>query len=290
VNTWQPNVIGVFFDLPAETYHKAPGVSNSMLGEMDPPARLPVYLSEPRKVTPWMRMGTLIHHRILEPHKPLPQIAIVPETYQSDDGPKKWTFAAKVCQSWRRQQEVEGRLIVTASEMEAIDGCVNAILEDGVCATIFRSGFSEVSVFNRIQTQAGEVLTRARIDWVPDRSNALVDIKKVGKGNAAKAEFLKLAIDRGYHRQAGGYLENWNAQADAENQRDQFVFIVVEDVTPYLVNVIPMGPRTLALGREEYFKGLETYAQCVRDKSWPGYSRELVPVEAADWVFRRVQP
>ena len=219
--------------------------------------------------------------------QPLPQIALVPETYQSDEGPKKWTFNAKACQAWRRQQEADGRLIVTASEMEAIDGCVDSILEDGVCATIFHSGFSEVSVFNRIQTQSGEVLTRARIDWIPNKSNALVDIKKVGKGNAAKAEFMKLAIDRGYHVQAAGYLENWNAQADAENQRDAFVFVAVEDVAPYLVNVIPMGPRTLALGREGYFKSLDAYAQCVRDKRWPGYSRELVPVEAADWAFRR---
>jgi exodeoxyribonuclease VIII len=237
-----------------------------------------------------MRMGTLIHERILEPHKPLRQIAIVPETYQSEDGPKKWTFNAKACQAWRRQQEAEGRLVVTALEMEAIDGCVDSILEDSLFATIFHNGFSEVSVFNRIQTQSGKVLTRARIDWVPDRSinaNALVDIKKVGKGNAAKAEFLKLAIDRGYHRQAAGYLENWNAQADAESQRDSFVFVVVEDVAPYLVNVIPMGPRTLALGREEYFTSLETYSQCVKSRSWPGYSRELIPVEAPDWVFRR---
>ena len=50
-------VPGVYFDLPAEDYHAADGVSQSMLQHMDPPARLPVYLAEKREHLPMLEGG-----------------------------------------------------------------------------------------------------------------------------------------------------------------------------------------------------------------------------------------
>jgi hypothetical protein len=31
-SNWQPGIEGIFLDLPAETYHKAPGVSKALVG------------------------------------------------------------------------------------------------------------------------------------------------------------------------------------------------------------------------------------------------------------------
>lgn len=281
---WQPGLLGVF-DIPAEAYHKAPGVSNSMLGEMDPPARLPVYLSQPREVTPWMVMGTLVHHRVLEPQKPLPLLAIQPETYGPES--KKWNGNATECKAWLRAQEEAGRIILKPSEADAITGCVDAIRAHPTCADIFAFGRSEVSIFNRLEVGSGHVLTKARLDWIPDGSDSLVDVKKVGKGKADAEEFIKLAIERRYHVQAGSYLHNWNAQMGTTDPREKFTFVVVEDEAPFLVNIITLGRRTIELGLDIYFEDLDLYRRCLEANRWAGYGDEPKVVEAPEWVFRK---
>src|ERR1043165_8519081 len=59
MHSFTPNTEGIFEDLPAHVYHAAPGVSNSMLKNMEPPARLPVYLAEKREPTAAQIIGTL---------------------------------------------------------------------------------------------------------------------------------------------------------------------------------------------------------------------------------------
>ena len=281
---WQPGLTGVF-DIPAETYHAAPGVSNSMLANMSPPARLPVYLNEPREVTPWMVMGTLIHHRILEPSKPLPLIAIKPETYGAEN--KKWNGNATECKAWIRAQKEAGLIIQTQAEADRVTGCVDAIRRHPTCGDIFAIGRSEVSIFNRLEVGSGHVLTKARLDWIPDGSDSLVDVKKVGKGKADAEEFVKLAIERRYHVQAASYLHNWNAQMGATDRRDKFTFVVVEDEAPFLVNIITLGRRTLDLGMDLYFQDLDLYRRCLEANRWNGYGDEPKVIEAPEWVFRK---
>jgi len=282
--TFEPNQPGVF-DIPAEDYHRAPGVSNSMLGEMDPPARLPAYLATPREVTPWMVMGTLIHQRILEPGRPLPKLAIQPETYGPEN--KRWNGNAKECRAWRRVQEEAGRIVQTQAEADRVTGCVDAILKHPTCQDIFSAGRSEVSVFNRLEVGDGVVLTKARLDWIPDGSDSLVDVKKVGKGRAAADEFIKLAIERRYHVQAASYRHNWNAQMGTTDPREKFTFVVVEDEAPFLVNVITLGWRTMELGLDLYFEDLDLYRRCLEANRWAGYGDEPKVVEAPEWVFRK---
>ena len=54
--------------LPAQTYHAAPGVSQSILPAMaPPPAHLRAYLDEEFEQTTAMSLGTLAHTLILEP-------------------------------------------------------------------------------------------------------------------------------------------------------------------------------------------------------------------------------
>lgn len=281
---FEPNQPGVF-DIPAEAYHRAPGVSNSMLGEMDPPARLPEYLSRRREVTPWMVMGTLVHHRVLEPHKPLPKLAIRPGKYGPEG--KDWNGNATECKAWLRAQEAAGRIVQTQAEADRVTGCVDAIRKHSTCADIFAAGRSEVSIFNLLEVGSGHVLTKARLDWIPEDSDSIVDIKKVGRGKAAAAEFIKLVIERRYHVQAGGYLHNWNSQMGTTDPREKFTFVVVEDEAPFLVNIITLGRRTIELGLDLYFEDLDLYRRCLEANRWAGYGDEPKVVEAPEWVFRK---
>lgn len=275
---------GIHLNIPADVYHSANGVSNSMLANMDPPARLPVYLSKKREVTPWMRMGTIIHHAILEPDKPLPKIITKPTKYPKDHpkviageaeagDPMKWT-ASKWCQEWEKSAALLQIEVVTESQLEDLKQCVRALEQDELVANSLATGEGEVSVSAPMTLPSGRsVLRRARVDWLR-RGQCIYDIKKVGNGNASKRQFERLAWDRRYFVQAAYYLDAWNSSCVAGEDVKAFCFFVVEDEAPYLVGryEIQLESREHLKGREVYMRDLETYALCKETGKWPGYS------------------
>src|SRR5579871_516069 len=65
-----PDTEGVWLDLPAKTYHAAPGVSQSTLkrfGEAGSPLHFKT--QKPKLASPDMQFGTVCHTAILEPAK-----------------------------------------------------------------------------------------------------------------------------------------------------------------------------------------------------------------------------
>lgn len=285
MNTFTANTTGVFTGLSNEDYHAAPGVSNSMLHRMDPPARLPVYMREEFEETPAMRMGTIIHAMILEPDKLPPAVAVKPDTYPGEDAKgkpvdKKWTRAAKYCADWEDAQKASGRLLLSSDEWERTLGCVESIRRHSR-AYLFENGMAEVSVF----TSAWGGITKTRPDFVPRQAPVLLDIKKVSDGMSEPNAFAKLAVDRGYHRQAASYLRSWNEETG--ETRTHVLFVVVEDVAPYLVSMIHLGPQTMQAGWDDYRRRLDLFRQCEERGEWPGRTELPVEVEAKEWQLRR---
>src|SRR5262245_18332895 len=134
VHGWQPHTPGVFYDLPAETYHEAPGVSASMLRHMRPtPAHLQAYLQEKPEPTPAIILGTLVHHIILEPNRPFPQLAIKPADMK---------FSTKEGKMWRDAQGE--KVIITQADYDALIGILLTVAAHPVCRDIFAQGEREV--------------------------------------------------------------------------------------------------------------------------------------------------
>lgn len=269
---FEPNVPGIY-DMPAADYHAAPGVSNSMLGHLNPPARLPAYLSAPRKETPAMLRGTMIHQRILEPDRPLPRLAIQPEDM---------SLATKEGKAWKAEQLAAGREILGPKEGAALVGCVEAIRSDPYCQSIFKAGKAELSVFCELEG----AFTKRRLDWLPDGSNSLVDIKTVRGGYGGLREFTKLMIDRRYHVQAAFYLDGWNKVMGATDPRTCFCFVVVEDEAPFLVSRYVVSDMLMEVGREQYRRDLITYEECRVSGRWPGHPAGIEIIEAPNWMRR----
>jgi len=287
---------GIHLNIPADVYHAANGVSNSMLANMDPPARLPVYLSKKRDVTPWMRMGTIIHYAMLEPDKPLPRIITKPTKYPKDHpkviageaaagDPMKWT-ASKWCQEWERSAALLNLEVVTEAQLEDIKQCVSALEKDKLVANSLSVGEGEVSVFADLKLPSGRTVTRrCRLDWVR-RGQCAYDIKKVGEGKASKREFERLAWDRRYFVQAAYYTDAWNDVCPPGDDIKAFCFFAVEDTAPYLVGRYEMSinSREHMKAREIYMQDLETYALCAETKDWPGYPDGFQKLELPYYV------
>jgi hypothetical protein len=294
MNLFDPNTEGIFLDLPAEVYHGAPGASNSMLKHMDPPARLPVYLSEKREPSAAQIIGTLVHARILEPNAPLPKIVVPPKTYPAPadcsavkqkkampGDPLDWHGSANYCKAWAHNQKAAGNLILSETDFNTVNGCVDSIARHPVCKTIFASGQSEVSIFRNFN-YGGTALRKARLDFVPS-GNALVDVKTTT--DASPEAFSREILNYRYHCQAAYYLDIWN-DSQSKPDKECFVFVAVEKAPPYLVAVYSLDIQAIGLGRKLNINNLVKYIDCVSRNEWPGYSEPVTTLNLPQYAYK----
>jgi len=296
-----PDADGIYVGLIDGIYRRAPGASVSSLKYLDPPARFPNRKHEPP--TAAMRMGTLVHSLILEPDKPLPRIVLKPTEYPADHpqvlsgkvkaGTElKWS-ASHWCKAWAKAQEDAGNDVMTEKEWETLNACVEAVANDEMAAAILSEGFGEVSWFSTLELPSSRrtVRRKGRIDWASPGRRFLADVKKVSEDGGRREFWEANAWDRRYYVQAAYYLDGWNEQADAENQVEKFIFIVVESEPPYLVSKfeIRVGDELYEAGRSQYLQDLETLMECKATGVWPGYLPGVQPMGMPGFARRKLR-
>lgn len=276
MSTFTPNTEGIFTDLPAETYHKAPGFSHSMSKNMEPPARLPAYLAEKREVTSAMKLGTLVHTSILEPEKPLTGLAVKPEWMSFTTREGKW---------WREDQQKAGLEILTQDEWATLNGTVASIRQHSLCQPLFAEGTAEVSIFKNF-TLGGTLLRKSRMDWVPTGGNCLVDIKTCL--DVSDDGFSKTMYEMGYYTQAAYYLDIWNDSHPLNDQKECFCFIAVEKFPPYLSRCIVLRTEAIKRGREVNLRRMQAAMECYERGFWPGYAETFTALDIPGWAHGKL--
>lgn len=284
---FKPDTDGVFYNLPAERYHAAPGFSHSMSLHMDPPCRLPVYLSKREEPSIYMILGTLAHAMILEPDKPLPQIAVRPDTYPAPadcsavkqkkampGDPLDWHGSAKYCQQWVADAEAAGLIVLTQKEYSELEGMVRTVAETKMLSKILRNAQTEVSVFSAFAIGEGVVLRKVRLDIVP-RGNALIDLKTVDEASVDTFR-NKLEYD-GWATQAANAIELWNAQ-NPEHQKTEFGFVLIERKPPHVLIHCQVQQEDIEWGRLKMYDRVESYYVCSQKGEWPGYPEAWISV------------
>ena len=259
---------GIHLDIPAAEYHAHPAASASKLRKLwqTTPAHLKAD-TEAFEPSAAMIMGTLAHSLILEPDKPLAQIAVKPAEYEPG---KKWTRQAKVCKQWEDERKAKGIVVLNEAELEDVQGMAKAIAAHTVAESLLFLGLPEVSLCG--YSKGNGIDMKARLDFLPHTGNKIIDVKTTV--DASERGFMRRAYDLGYHIQAALYLDLWNALMPTE-PRTEFYFVAVESSKPYAVNVFKASQEFLAKGREDYKAALTLYAQCVKNDSWPAYSQEV---------------
>lgn len=273
VTPWQPEIEGIFHGLDSAAYHRAPGVSNSMLKHLArSPAHLQTYLEQPAAQTPAMLFGQIVHQLLLEPDRP-------------------WTWAvrppgldlrSKEGRAWK--ENVGDRPVLAHEDWLHIEGVVASVRSHPTARLALGSGTPEVSVFKRF-TLGDSVLRRARIDFA-NAGNALVDIKTVE--DARPDAFARQMLNLRYHMQAAYYLDIWNdSLPPGEAPKESFVFIAVEKQPPYAVAVYDLARGAINTGREEYIRLLQLYMECERQGEWPGYNPDVQEINLPHWAQKK---
>lgn len=282
---------GVHRDILPGRYHAIRwAASASQLRELHgkTPAHLWHRLQNPKPPTWEMVLGTLVHHRILEPSQPFPAISVVPETYVvpadykgtlRDPKPgdiEDWNWRRKYCRQWRETQEAAGFIVVDRSDLDEIERASERVLANREARELIEGADTEVTLFWHHDQDRAPFPCKARLDLVPVGPD-MGDIKTCA--DASPEGFQKHAWESGYHLQGAFYMDAWDRLGD--RMFTGFKFIAYER-TIGLVKVHRMTDALLQAGREAYQSALDTYIRCVRANQWPGYTEE-----AAEWDLPR---
>lgn len=287
---------GAHRDMPASRYHSMPGASASRLRKLwqSSPAHLRVEMRKQVEPTPAMILGTLAHHAVLEPEKPLPRLVVPPATYPapSDSSLVKtkkvavgdavdWSWSARFCKEWRRNLEAVGMMVVSQSTYDSTFGAAISVARHPIAGPLVADGDSEVSLLTWDETN--DIGVRCRLDHVPP-GRSLVDCKFTH--DVTPRAFAKHAFEMGYHIQAALYLDVWNSLCGADEPKDQFVFIACEQSEPWAVNVFTCSPDFIELGRQHAAEMLALFARCLREDRWPAYPEHVHTLSAPRWALK----
>lgn len=251
-------------------YHAQSAISKSGL---DLIARCPALFKHrrenPIEPTAAMRMGTLVHTAILEPHD-LCNLVVAPKIERrSNAGKAEWA-------AW--QLENEGKQIVEADELDTLRAITAAVhAHPGAGKALAMLASVEDSIF--WQDEDTGIDCRCRPDGV--LSNGLIIDVKTTK-DARPDEFAKSIANYRYHVQAAFYADGYLTHHGTPPKG--FMFIAVEPFEPYLVACYVASPEMIIRGRADYKRDLATYARCLKTDTWPGLPESPVKIDLPRWA------
>ncbi len=281
---------GMHLDVPAADYHAAKGVSASALRMIHnkTPGHLKASWEEPFEETWEMKLGTLIHHRLLEPGKPFPQLAIVPDSFvvpADYDGGKRgpkpgdvepWNWRMGYCKKWKAEQKDAGKIIVTKADVDEIERAAEVVLAHPEARELLTGAATEVTCYWQDKTRLGPIDCKARIDILPRDQDVIADLKTCE--DASNEAFQRKAWGMGYHLQAAWYQQ---AAFKCDGVRPKFAFIAYE--RGGFVKVHHVSREVIVAGAKAALVALDTYAACLKSGKWPGYSTAPAVWELPKW-------
>lgn len=263
--------------MPADAYHAAPGVSQSMLRQLSrSPAHLQAYLAEKREPTPAMEFGTLVHSVLFESAEEGVNYWVKPENY---DG------RTKEGRAWLADRAGKLLPVLTFDEGMALGGIKASVLAHHYGSGLLGApGVSEVSVFVDQPCQdrpSHAIPCKGRLDRIVRADDGRVYIVDAKTTEDASPEGFRRTIERmEYHRQAAYYMDLLGNFVEVED----FIFLAVEKAPPYAVGVYRLDPEDITAGRRLYQRELALYEECSRKDKWPGYSQAIVTLALKPWA------
>lgn len=259
------------YTMPNADYHAHPAISKSGLDRINQsPAHYRAWLTEPRKETPALALGSAAHAFILERDSFFDRYAVAPEGIdrRTKDGKSQWAeFDA----------QANGKTVIKAEDLQQIDRMAASVWAHESARELLSEGRAEVSVFANLWG----VDTKCRPDWL--REDGLVmDLKTTD--DASAAAFPSSVAKWRYHVQAALYQD---ILATVGIKVSAFVFCAVEKNPPHAVGVYLLDDDAIEAGREAYQRNLNTYKTCIETGSWPAYSPAIETLTLPRWAFQQ---
>jgi hypothetical protein len=258
--------------LPDTTYHAHPALSSSGAKLLLPPSCPAKYRwarDNPQPSNDVFDLGTATHTLVLGAGKPLHPV-------QAD------TWNTKAAREERDQARAAGSVPLLAKDMARAEAMAAAVRSDRWAHRLLSGGRPEVSAFWTDQTTG--VRCRARFDHLPaprtGRRVLIGDLKTAA--SAEPTEFAKAVARYGYDVQNAWYEEAALA-SDLAPSGVGFVFVVVENTPPHVVQTYQLDGWTVSRAADRCAEARRVFADCATAGVWPGYDEPLTTLTMPRW-------
>lgn len=224
----------------------------------------------PEERTEALINGHAAHSLILEPDKFAHQFIVQP----------KFSGTGSVAKRAEWESQHADKEIITLKTYTMITCMRDAVKAHPIARELLSVGEAEQTF--KWRDDATGAPCKSRQDWFNSSNNLIADLKSTE--DASDEAFRKSAFKYRYHVQAAFYLDG--ARACGMDPQG-FVFIAVEKKAPFLVNVFYADEEFIEAGRHAYRSDLETYMQCVRSGTWPGYEPTIKPLSLPAWMLQK---
>lgn len=261
---------GVYAGMPMETYHADPAISKSGLVDFaQSPAHYVGRRLEPKEPSKSMDLGSLVHTLVLEPEK-FPELYVVPPS----------TLGSKQTKAYKEWAAKESRTIVDSDTLDVAERMAGNVKDHPVARMLTSGGLAEVGAIWTDPER--DIRIKVRPDYLPG-GDIIVDLKTTR--DASPFGFGAQSFNLKYH---------WSAELTCRvlsratgRPFSSYYFVCVENTAPYAVAVYLATKDQLVFAREELDRLLWEFAGCYKANEWPGYSKDVIPLEWPAWAWKK---
>ncbi len=269
--------VGIHHSISNDDYHAGPGVSKSDLDKIEKSpahyyaAKLDPSRPSQKEQTASQLTGTLLHCALLEPDQFILRYAVGPGVNRN-------------AKTWK---DFEASLAAGVTAIKPDDYTMAWAQADSMrrlpqVRELLGAGQAEASAYWS-DPETG-VLCRCRPDWhhpCGDTGVILMDAKTCG--SASPTEFVREAARHRYDVQDAYYSDGFAIASGREVLA--FIFAAVECDYPYAAAAVMLDEHSKDAGRRKYRRNLNTYAECLRADTWPGYPQDISLVSLPAWAL-----
>jgi len=262
---------GFFQDIPFHEYLADSAINNSGLKIFSQSAaKFAFWRDNDRPATGTQTEGSALHCSILQPELFEAQFGKGSAPRVGSAGRVKWDKANPKA------------IALTPSQYNNVINMADAFKNTScsVAHELLTGGTPEMSIF--WDDPASGLRCKIRPDYIRT-DDIIIDLKSSQAGSPQG--FLREVKRWGYDRQAAWYERGLNAayQAAGVNRRTEaFIFIVVENFSPYETAIYMLSDEIIEAARQQIDIDLEKYIECIKNNVWPGYMNEIVILGADD--------
>ena len=225
------------------------------------PAHYHYSLTAERKETTALRVGSLTHAMILEPHVVSKKFIISPAfDRRTKDGKTAYEEFLK---------ESIGRTVVTEDEWD-----LSLSVSQSMAGIVSKLKVNFVATELMFVTEICGVTFKCAIDAIGD-DGYIYDLKTAE--DASPNGFLRAA--RNYHYNLQAYIYRMAYEMAFGERMQGFRFIVAEKEEPNLGACYQLGPEIMTSASFDFDKIVETYNKCSLLDEWPGYPDEVQTID-----------
>lgn len=267
---------GIVHGMDINAYHASPGISKTGLDRINrSPSHYWALTMDPNRPPEKERAGqlegTLAHCAILEPDEFDRRYAVGPDVSRATKAWKEFESALP-----------PGLIGIKPDQYETAMRQAESVRRLPDVAEALAAGMAESSAY-WLDPETG-VLCRCRPDWAHPAGESgaiLLDVKTYS--DASPDEFRRQVARKRYHVQDTFYSDGYSVASGRDVLA--FIFVAVETEWPYAASAVMIDDMGRDLGRAEYRRNLDTYAQCLREDHWPGISTGIEQVSLPARAF-----